>query len=824
MGELNVCFQIDTDNRENFPSAIAFQSFKNQRDTFYKIFRIWEENHSVPGWTFQIALGSKIRSMLTLHNDAINYYHFARLFKSQLLISCIQNRQHAEVEDDEDILQALRQVNPKKLNQLQERLVTPQPSKNQITGPTFPGVQEFFKDFILFAFNPIFYVHLENCLIYEIIELNDTQFNNSEIEDSETTVDEQTQQNFITCLSSLRLLAKMLGLLVALPYRSESNNFKELVATQVEVRSKVLPSINMQLCLHDAIALGKLSLTIPWISEYLAMMDTVSLRLPYYKQTLELLYYIYKAVNHSDFSASDTFLSQQTAILLKSTLNWLFELPNFPKDLYSTWQKMYKVREFRSLKQLDKTHIQKMMLTGEPTVSVNLSKCNLDKLDIINEKTLRICCPTIEASVSVSNPNTNFNNYNPNKHIKPVTSQLKSTKSAGIKHLELQLEEAFFHGQPASTQKTVDFVSERVASTCVKHICNTLLMTSRETNLNNFRKILKRKQEQSLEEQLFINTTNFKASVVNDMNAAATNISKELKDQCETCIPTICELRVTQSIEALLAEDSLPSVKEMCVKIATRLATERIHQWIQSHIVGGSLFIKDMELELNRFLKNNTPLQPIQERKHNQNALSPTTTTDNLRELIWDLLESGDESLTLTTVSTTLDNLYQTLNERADLVVGVERILYSLSTDLALFLVAYRSDLFTVKVQEKFIKVWAMSRCKALESDSPIHRIFSSRNIMLLAQPEKAEIWPMFGKFIKKLIEKDVLDVNSLSDQCVALFRQNWPVPTLRHLSKCLTEVITDFKASDMTTEKVKFLLGWIAETYSEIEFCNSRH
>lgn len=58
----------------------------------------------------------------------------------------------------------------------------------------------------------------------------------------------------------------------------------------------------------------------------------------------------------------------------------------------------------------------------------------------------------------------------------------------------MQLEEAFFGGQPASTRKTVDFVSERVASTCVKQICNTLLMSSRETNLNNFREILKRKQ------------------------------------------------------------------------------------------------------------------------------------------------------------------------------------------------------------------------------------------------------------------------------------------------------------------------------------------
>lgn len=118
------------------------------------------------------------------------------------------------------------------------------------------------------------------------------------------------------------------------------------------------------------------------------------------------------------------------------------------------------------------------------------------------------------------------------------------------------------------------------------------------------------------------------------MNTLAANMSKELKEQCEISIPMICEIRVTKSIESLLAEDSLTSVKEMCVKIATRLATERIHQWIQSHIVGGSLFIKDMELELNRFFRNSTPLHPIQEKIHNPNAISPTTITDDIRVII----------------------------------------------------------------------------------------------------------------------------------------------------------------------------------------------
>nr|XP_031827227.1 codanin-1 isoform X1 [Nomia melanderi]XP_031827228.1 codanin-1 isoform X1 [Nomia melanderi]XP_031827229.1 codanin-1 isoform X1 [Nomia melanderi]XP_031827230.1 codanin-1 isoform X1 [Nomia melanderi] len=827
MGELNVCFQIDTDNRENFPSVTAFQSFKKQRDAFYEIFRLWEENHTVPGWTFQIALGSKIRSMLTLHNDAINYYHFARLFKSQLLISCVHKRLQLEEEDAESIsfLKALKHVNPQKLNQLQKRLVTPQPSKNQVMEPSFPGVQEFFKDFILFAFNPIFYVHLENCLIHEIMELNDTQFSGSEIEDSETMVDEQTQQNFSTCLFSLRLLAKILGLIMSIPYKSESSNFQDLIATQVEIRSKMLPTIHLHLCLQNAIASGRLSLTVPWVAKYLAMMDTVTLRLPYYKHVLELLYYIYKAVNNQDSKAPDTTIPRQTAILLKSTLSWLFDLPKFPKDFYPSWQKACKVKELKNLEQLDKHYVQKYVLLGESIDPVASSKCNLDKLNIINDNTIRICCPTI-GQVPIPNTKMNSNNCNSNKHITPVSSQLlKSTKSTGVRNLELQLEKAFFHGQPASTWKTVDFVSERVASVCIKHICNTLLTSSREANLNNFGKILKKKQSERQsekeEETLFNNISHFKASVLGEMNMLAANMSKELKDQCELSIPTICETRVVKSIESLLAEDSQTSVKEICVKIATRLATERIHQWIQSYIVD-SLFLKDMELELNRFFKNSSPLHTVQEKKHNPNAISPTTIMDDLREIMWDILDNAGVSyITMTSITTILDNLYQTLTERADLLAGPEKILYFLSLDFALLLAAYRSDLFTEKVQDKFIKVWSMSRWKALESDSPIYRMFSPRNVMLLAQPEKDYVWPFFGKFIKRLMAKDILDIDSFSDQCVALFRQDWPAPILKHLSSCLTEAMVDFKASDETAEKMKYLLGWIAETYHEIELPN---
>ena len=88
-------------------------------------------------------------------------------------------------------------------------------------------------------------------------------------------------------------------------------------------------------------------------------------------------------------------------------------------------------------------------------------------------------------------------------------------------------------------------------------------------------------------------------------------------------------------------------------------------------------------------------------------------------------------------------------------------------------------DLFTREIQDKLIKVWLSNNLRNDEDDSPMRRILCSRNIMLLMQPQNDALWPIFGKFLKRLLETKILDGDSLSDQCVALFRQDWPVVSL---------------------------------------------
>ncbi|XP_046742766.1 uncharacterized protein LOC124409280 isoform X2 [Diprion similis] len=684
--EANVSFQIDTDNRENFPSLVGFQSFRKQRDLFYDVMRIWETHHLAPGWVFSIALAGKIRTLLSLHNDAANYCHFARLFKSQLLLSCIGNGSKEEPVNDESFsfLKSLKHFDPEKLTRLRERLVTPLSSKGPVPPPSFPGVQEFYKDFILHAANPMFYAHLQDCLVHEIMELNDTQFTGSEIEDTETMVDQETKQNFVTCILSLRLLAKVLGFLISLPYRCEPHSLESVLATQLELRSQVLPPLNLQYCLQTAIINGKLALTVPWVVKYLALLDPVSLRLPYYRTVLEMLCYIYCESKHE--SRLENPLSLKVKILLKFSIGWLFELCNFPERLYFNCRLSPTHRKFKSISNFSSKNLQSTLAieierTGSDlNQSSNSSPCT-DSLEIIDERILYVCCPFLaELKTLLIADHSNLNNSTTIRHITPVSRGFeKPFGSTSTKQLQLQLEEAFFHGQPISTRKTVDFVSERVASSCVKHICNSALPRARKKNVVKF--------QDALSQRILPDDINkFKSSMTAEMHSIASNLSLELKTHCEADILEMCESRTMKSIDSLLAEDTLPSVKQMCSQIAVRIATERVKNWIQSHITDGSLFFKDMEMEVDKAYKNKSNPIQFEKKIHNTDAASPTDVIIDLRSIIWELLENKGNSVNLQSVLQSLDNVYKSLTERADLLLGPEKIIGSMSVDLALFL------------------------------------------------------------------------------------------------------------------------------------------
>lgn len=367
-----VCFNLETDNRENFTTNDSFQAFRKQRDLFYDILRLWENNYMLDGWSFT-SLNGKIRSLLLINNSPINYMHLARLFKANLINSC--NKKQNLLNDYEI---PFGNIDANKLNKLNNRLIT-RHSTNLLL---FNEQQSFFKDFIVIANDPKFNKHLIDIFISDIIDLNNN-FN----------IDLVTKQAFINCIKSLRVLAKFLGFLECMPYKMEQNCSENVIDSQLKLRENIRPQFDIENILLNAIKNGNLILTIPWLVKYLSMLDFITLRLSYYKN-----------VSHILFSLSRFHhLTNYNSALILFSLGWLFELSHYPDSDY-----------YRNTFQFE----------------FNNKNICLDKMNIIDEDLLYICCPFLnDLKRLLTNSTVNSKNVTV-KHITPTTALQSPTELA----------------------------------------------------------------------------------------------------------------------------------------------------------------------------------------------------------------------------------------------------------------------------------------------------------------------------------------------------------------------------------------------------------
>ena len=188
--------------------------------------------------------------------------------------------------------------NPEKFFRLQQRLVAPQSTTaGPCPSPGFTETEEFFREFIVAAMSPSFNRYLMDSFIVKINELNNMSLDESLDKSMEETTKEdksrKLQVKFASCLITLRTLAKFLGFLVFSPYHS--GDFPAAVKdTLISARNQVTQQIDLMFYLQKAEKEQRLVLTLPWVIEYLSMMDSVSPYLTYYSEVFDFLHHIYR--------------------------------------------------------------------------------------------------------------------------------------------------------------------------------------------------------------------------------------------------------------------------------------------------------------------------------------------------------------------------------------------------------------------------------------------------------------------------------------------------------------------------------------------------
>ncbi|XP_074222074.1 codanin-1 isoform X2 [Camelus bactrianus] len=572
-----VSFQPETDNRANFSSDRAFHTFKKQRDVFYEVLREWEDRHEEPGWDFEKGLGSRIRTMMGHLSAAGSHSHFVRLFQKQLLQMCQSpgGAGGTVLGEAPGVLNMLGADKLGRLRRLQERLVAPQSSGGPCPPPTFPGCQGFFRDFILSASSFQFNQHLMDSLSLKIRELNGLALPQPEPsdEDGESDVDWQGERRqFAMVLLSLRLLAKFLGFVAFLPYRGpEPLPTRELQDSILALRSQVPPVLDVRALLQQGLRARRAVLTVPWLVEFLSLADHIVPMLDYYRSIFTLLLHLHRSLVLSKESEGEMcFLNK---LLLLAVLGWLFQIPTVPEDLF-----------FLEEGQLDAFEVD--------TVA---SEHGLDSMPVVDQHLLYTCCPYIgelrKLLASWVSGSSGRSGGFVRKITPTTTTGLGARPPRTTQGLQAQLAQAFFHNQPPSLRRTVEFVAERIGSNCVKHIKATLVAD------------LVRQAESLLQEQLVT------------QGQEGGDPAQLLEILCSQLCPhgaqaltqgrEFCQRKSPGAVRALLPEETPAAVLSSAENIAVGLATEKACAWLSANIT--ALIRREVKAAVSRTLRAQGP-------------------------------------------------------------------------------------------------------------------------------------------------------------------------------------------------------------------------
>ncbi|XP_069494756.1 codanin-1 isoform X2 [Ambystoma mexicanum] len=564
----SVSFQPETDNRSNFPSDRAFHIFKKQRDVFYELLRDWEDKHEQTGWAFEGGLGHRIRAIMENLTATSNHSHFARLFQKQLIQMCkgsVGGGGSASGDaPDQDVLNMLGSDNLIRLKRLQERFVAPQSIGGPCPPPSFPGCQEFFRDFIVSARSFQFNQHLMDSLCQKILHLDGLALIEHEPSDGEADTDEQDEKHhFTSILMTLRLLAKFLGFITFLPYHTTDPPMKgDLQESAVALRNQTLPGLDVLGLLSRCIQSRRTILTVPWMVEFLSLVDHVAPFLDYYSRVFTLLLHLYRCMILSEEKETN-FLNK---LLILAVLGWLFQVPTIPEEMFFTSEA--KQDDF-------------------PADTVSTAQ-SLDCVPLVDQQLLYICCPYLSelrkllASFVAGSGSKNGGFI---RKITPTAAEPLVPKPAQTqKKLQAALEQAFFHNQPPSLRRTVEFVAERVGSNCVKHIKATLVAD------------LVKRAEVMLQDK--VTEDHASHSKLLDMVCA------QLYDDGRQALDKgreFCKKKGPEAVRVLLPEETSFAVLKSAEDIAVGLAIEKACSWLSTNIT--ALIKREVKATFSRMLK-----------------------------------------------------------------------------------------------------------------------------------------------------------------------------------------------------------------------------
>nr|CAD7570981.1 unnamed protein product [Timema californicum] len=374
-----------------------------------------------------------------------------------------------------------------------------------------------------------------------------------------------------------------------------------------------------------------------------------------------------------------------------------------------------------------------------------------------------------------------------------------------VKNLEMKLRETFFHSQPASIRKTVDLVTERVASCCAKFLCLIVLPPIKKAAISDFIE--------------FFTESGIQAMPVSSLTAYHLEI-KVIRCYAKSGHPeTVLCVKVTMNKR----KDSFSKVPSQRLKERRDWKDEK-HELRKNlrekEFEGKNDFEREGEWERGHAANNVTngfheysisPMDVPDFTILNDDLISnswvvgrktnPTTdltacgsANDRVHVYLvatcaqpnkgdWDLIrrildDKGSDQIE-TEISNLLGRLTQSIQNRESNTSSAEQILFSpLTLTLLIAQVAHQPNTVTPTILNNFVIFWSIQYLTLSNPlDDVLKHIVCPHTVKMLVNSERPQelVWTCLADMFVYLEENKFISPQSISKQFLEVLQYPWP-------------------------------------------------
>ncbi|CRK97437.1 CLUMA_CG010826, isoform A [Clunio marinus] len=781
-----VFYQHETDNRDNFPSEKEFSAFKKQRDMFYSILRTWELMHLNSNWDFKKNLGLKIRSLIILMEHPINMAHLAKLFTAQLIISCNFDNSANELQ------MVLPNIDLGKLSKLRQRLVAPSVFSTQYL---FPGNQAFFRDFINCCDQHMMFMEqLKVSLISELMELNDSSMDavsitaNDERNDSLNGEDE-----FIVrpeTMTTMRILAKFVGFLVSRPYTFDGYRNVLVDQKQLQVRNLLHPDFDVKQIVLKSMNGHKLLVTIPWLVEYLAMLDFITIRLEYYRETFQILYSIYLRVNTMIDSNSLCKLPT-SRFIIRICLGWLFDHPEIPQEYFL-------------VENQKQSTLGRLQMNEKSSTTSKID--NIDHLNPHLEAILNVACPFLadfRVSMMPQRITRAVSRTGRYRHITTKIQEKSFVEKTKSQDNRERLIEAFLGSQTLSMKKIIEFTIDRVTSAVVKDFQVKCLIGMKKAARLEAEKLVQSSQNHDVLMKKMIEVYQQHLKMLQDL------WMEETKKNCVT--------RTQGVLNALLPIEVLDDVKTTLFNITLERTSEKIEDWRSTNIKSIEIFSKDIQADATKMMEN-----------HQSNVNGNTRTMSNvvidisaktMPAEFFEILQTLLHKTSRHPEKVDFNDILQCVEAASDVLdkqilpINAYRNIGFYILQLVLLLIVNRCEFVTKELLGKIYILWRHEKLMTftnLKFQQTLGKqnhmkckvenfIFSnviSSSFLVTMQMKNRRNFQCYAEFLVDLVKEKFITTEIINEQSIQLYKHEWTQQSLHDIAFFIDYIKSSLPAS----------------------------